>query len=174
MDSMVSIRWPQRDNPLAVFLPLRSLQAQVYRLNELPPFDPRLADHGPAWQVISFNFAANDAQELRVALQPDFHLIAVGIFNSVNNNGGFRAQFFDRQKKRRLADRGLQEALMGGLANGPTLAYYYLREPYAFDQPNAELLVSAQNLEPAANAVQISLYGVARPDWVYGNSLAPK
>ena len=51
---------------------------------------------------------------------------------------------------------------MGG-TQGPVgpAGSFFLREPYRFDEPDSQMLVSITNLELVQNTVQIVFYGVA-------------
>lgn len=164
------------EHPLARMLPFRyRQQIGVYRFGQkIPPHDPRLDDHGPCWEIIDVALASLGNQNVMVATQPDFTVLAVGATASVTapTNGGFRIQFFDVLKERRFATRPVEQANLGGEMQSP--APFFLREPYCFDLPNSQIMVSVQNLESQANTVQVTLFGMARPDWVYGNTLPPR
>lgn len=140
-------------NPLARMLPLREANSQVYRLGEATP--PGLRGYGPTWEVISLVLAGRGTLQVRVNVQRDFHLMALTASSSAA--GGFRAQLYDANKKRRFADRGVNFNNLFG----PTGRALFLREPYRFDQPDSSILCVVQNLDAAANTVQIVLYGVA-------------
>lgn len=140
-------------NPLARMLPLREATNQVYRLGEAVP--PGLRGYGPTWEVISLALAGRGTLQVRLNVQRDFHLMALTASSSAA--GGFRAQLYDANKKRRFADRGVNFSNLFG-ATGRAL---FLREPYEFDQPDSSILCVVQNLDPGANTVQIVLYGVA-------------
>lgn len=146
-----------RQNPLARMLPLQREQMQVYRLGEKNP-PSELKGYGPTWEVVNLVLNARATLQARVNLQRDFHLLAVLTSATSVVNGGFRAQFYDVRKKLRLADRGVQQAQLGGGANSPA----FLREPYRFDLPDSQVLVIAQNLETVTNTIQIVLFGFAR------------
>jgi hypothetical protein len=146
-------------NPLARMLPIQREQFQVYRMGERLPPSGGLHNHAPMWEAISFVLGPLQTAQARVNLQRDFNLLAILISNSSNVAGGFRGQMYDTRKKLRLADRGVQQALMGGnmtALSGP----FFLREPYPFDQPDSQILVQATNLEAVTNTIQIALYGL--------------
>lgn len=148
-------------NPLARMLPLAREQTQVYRLGDSHPPSGILDGHGPTWEAISFVMAAQTTLQARVNVQRDFTLLAIAVSTTSNVNGGFRASLYDTIKQRRLSDRAVQQALMGGdLIVSPTGAFF-LREPYEFDAPDSQILVSVQNLEAVTNTIQIALYGLA-------------
>jgi hypothetical protein len=149
-------------HPLARMLPLQREQVQVYRLGEKNPPVGELDGHGPDWEVVSMILNAGSTLQARVNLQRDYTLMALTVSSSSNVNGGFRAQLYDTKKQRRLADRGVQMALMAGqpTAAAPPSGPFFLREPYKFDQPDSQILVLAQNLEVVTNTIQIVLYGV--------------
>lgn len=143
-------------NPLARMLPLRRAQNEVYRLGErIPPSS--IAGHGPIWEAVTLGLSALGTLQARVNVQRDFTLLAITVSSSSNVSGGFRAQLYDMKKRLRMADRGVQFALIGGPNTGP----FFLREPYRFDIPDSQILVIAQNLEAVANTVQIALFGMA-------------
>jgi hypothetical protein len=148
-------------NPLALMLPLHRLQEQVYRMAERLPPSGGMHDHAPSWECVSMVLAARDTSQVRVNLQRDFHLMAIACGASSIVNGGFRAQFFDTKKQRRLADRGVMFAnIAGSNENGAgATSPSFLREPYVFDQPDSQLLVIVQNMETAQNTIQIAFYG---------------
>lgn len=144
-------------NPLADMLPLKQNQRQVYQFAEIPP---GLEGYQPRWEVANAVVAAQGTIQLKVDLMTDFHLLALYASASVATGlGGFRTQFYDVLKQRRLMDRGLQFPLVGGGARGGA----FLREPYRFDVPKSQLLIILQNMEVAPNTVQLALYGVAAP-----------
>jgi hypothetical protein len=145
-------------------LPIAREQSQVYRLGERVPPSGDLLDHAPTWEAVNVILAQLGTLQARVALQRDFYLMAITVSTSSNVAGGFRAQLYDVMKQVRLADRGIQAALMGGMQGpaGPVGAFW-LREPYRFDEPNSQLLVNVTNLEAVQNTIQIALYGVALP-----------
>jgi len=150
-----SLRGVQQ-NPLARMLPLHFPQRMVYRMAEkLPPSN--LSDHGPSWEVVDLNMAALDTLQVRVNLQRDYHLLAITASSSSVANGGFRAQFYDAKKQRRMMDRGLQFANLAGSSK----AALFLREPDPFPEPDGQILVVVQNFEAVTNNVQIVFYGQA-------------
>ena len=148
-------------NPLARMLPLKSGQSQVYRLGEKRPPSGGLDGHSPSWEVISFVLPANGTSQGRISLQRDFTLMALTCNASVTDHGGFRAQLYDTMKKVRFADRGVLGALIAGAGTvvGAMTSPVFLREPYAFDEPDSQVLVLVQNLEPVVNTIQLVLYG---------------
>lgn len=148
-------------NPLARMLPLKSSQRQVYRLGEKNPPVGGLENHSPSWEVVSFVLAANATSQARISLQRDFTLLALACAGSVTDHGSFRAQFYDTKKKVRFADRGVLSALIAGAGTviGAMTSPFFLREPYAFDEPDSQMLVLVQNLEPVVNTIQIAFYG---------------
>jgi hypothetical protein len=166
----------RHEHPLARMLPFRHRQQLgVYRFGQkIPPHDPRLDDHGPVWEVFDFVLASQDNQNTTLAVQPDFTFIAIGASSTIAApvNGGFRIQLFDVLKARRFATRGVQQGQIGGPMQAP--GPFFLRDPYYFDLPNSQIKISIQNLETQQNKVQVVLYGMARPDWVYGNTLPPR
>jgi hypothetical protein len=145
-------------NPLARMLPLYKYQRQVYRLGEANPPSGHLLDYGPQWVVFDLVLGPLATLQVRATLQQNFTLLGLTVSNSSNVSGGFRAQIYDVPKQRRLQDRGIQQALIGGLASGG----FFLREPYPFDLPNHQVLVLAQNLEAVQNAVQLVMFGMAK------------
>lgn len=154
-------------HPLARMLPLFRLQAQAYRMGEKIPPSGEIADHGPTWEAVNLVLDARSTLQARVNVQRDFTLIALMCSSSVNDNGGFRAQFFDTKKELRFAERNVIQAMIAGSVSpagavrGGFTNPFFLREPYEFDQPDSQILVSAQNLETVTNTIQIVFYGVA-------------
>jgi len=141
-------------HPLARMLPLQREQAQVYRLGErVPPSG--LDGHGPVWEAMSMVLGARGTLQARVNLQRDFHLMSITTSATSNASGAFRAQLYDVKKRLRFADRGVQQALIAGIANSP----FFLREPYPFPESDAQILVVVQNLETVANTIQLCFYG---------------
>lgn len=151
-------------NPLARMLPLSREQSQVYRLGEKRPPAGFIDGHAPVWEAISMVLTSLGTIQARVALQRDFHLLALTASTSVNTAGGFRAQLYDAAKQVRLADRGVPLANLAGSAGpaGP-VAPFFLRDPYRFDDPDSQVLVVITNLEAVQNTVQLVLYGVCLP-----------
>jgi hypothetical protein len=150
-------------HPLARMLPLLKAQMMVYRLGEKYPPIGWLAGHCPTWEAVTLVLAPQSNQQVRVNVQRDFTLLSISVTNSSNVSGGFRAQLYDVKKQLRLADRGVNQALMGGPAFGGARpnGTFFLREPYRFDLPDSQLLIVAQNLETVQNLVQVALYGAA-------------
>src|ERR1700738_5188465 len=141
-------------HPLARMLPLHLYQKQVYRFSE--KFPPGLEDgYGPIWESVPFTLAARQTQQARVNLQREFHLLAVG--GSSGTAGGFRLQFYDQKKKRRLGDRGISFNNLLGPGSSP----FFLREPYAMTEKNAQLLMIVQNQDTVTNTIQVVLYGLS-------------
>jgi len=151
-------------NPLARMLDPFRLQAQVYRLGERHPPSGHLDGFGPTWEAVSMVLAPQGTLQARVNLQREYTLIGLTAATTSNANGGFRAQLYDVKKQVRLADRGVQLALIAGNLGpvGP-IASFLLREPYPFDEPDSQILVVVQNLETVQNSIQLALYGVALP-----------
>jgi len=144
-------------NPLTRMLPLFRPQAAVYHLADKNP--PGLEGYQPRWEVVNAVLAQRDTLQMKVDIMTDFHLLAILGSATTNTVGGFRAQFYDAIKKVRLQDRGVQFAQLGGGSNAP----FFLRAPYAFDQPRSQVLIILQNLETVSNTIQIVLYGLAAP-----------
>jgi hypothetical protein len=143
-------------HPLARMTRLLHPQTQVYRLGEKSPPSGGMAEHAPSWEVVSLVLDPLGTLQARVNLQRDFWLLALATSaTTITAAGGFRAQLYDTIKKVRLADRGILKHLLGGNGSAP----FFLREPYQFDQPNSQLLVTVQNMEAVQNTVQIALYG---------------
>jgi hypothetical protein len=149
-------------HPLARMLPLGREQVQVYRLGERLPPSGEFQGYGPMWEAINMVLQPRSTLQARVNFQRAFTLLSVGSSTSSNVNGGFRAQFYDMKKQRRFADRGVQQAVIGGSLQ-PLPAFddpIFLREPYQFDLPDSQALVLVQNLEIVVNTIQFVLYGV--------------
>jgi len=138
-------------NQLSNLVPLRRTNQQVYQLGMKRQFG--LEGYAPMWECVSFVLPPLGTREARVNLQRDFHLMGmVGSSTSVN---GFRIQMFDVRKKRRFTDRGFGHFnLLGG--QGSVL---FLRRPYRFNEPNAQILVIAQNYDTVTATEQIVLFG---------------
>jgi hypothetical protein len=137
----------------------------VYRLGEKRPPAGELDGYGPMWEAITLALGASGTNtqtlQARVNLQRNFTLLAIACTASSSLVGGFRAQFFDMKKKRRLADRGVMFAnLAGDLVLPLPTGIKFLREPYVFDQPDSQVLVEVTNFEAVANTVQLVLYGL--------------
>lgn len=144
-------------NPFTRMLPVKGWQADVYRMAEKLP--PGLEGYQPRWEIVNAVIPAQQQVQVKVDLMTDFHLLAVLASSSVNNLGGFRAQFFDVLKKIQLTDRGLQQPQIGGNSGAP----FFLRDPYRFDLPRSTMLIRLMNMEVAQNTVQLALFGVAAP-----------
>jgi len=144
-------------HPLARMLPLHRYQDQAYRLGEkIPP--SALDGHGPMWEAITVALNARSTLQVRVNLQRDFTLIAISASSTSSVNGGFRAQFYDKKKGLRFADRNVNQANFAGTVQGSS-SPIFLREPYRFDLPDSHILLNIQNLETVANTAQIVFYG---------------
>jgi hypothetical protein len=148
-------------HPLARMLPIQREQLMVYRLGEKHPPSGHLNDHAPMWEVVTVKLNARGSTRVRVNLQRDFTLVALTASATVNTAlGGFRAQLYDMKKQLRLADRGVMFAnLAGPMGGGGNPGAFFLREPWEFDEPDSQLLVIVQNMETAANTIDIALYG---------------
>lgn len=144
-------------NPLARMLPLFRPQVQTYHLADKNP--PGLEGYQPRWEVVNAVLGSLATLQMKVDIMTDFNLLAILASATTNTVGGFRAQYYDAIKQRKLQDRGLQFTQLGGGARAP----FFLREPYAFDQPRPQMLVQLTNLESATNTVQIVFYGLAAP-----------
>jgi len=151
---------PEFVNPFARFLRMpKGYQAQVYRYAEASP--PGCEGYQPRWEVVNAVLGPQQTIQAKVDLMNDFHILAILASASRNTVGGFRAHVYDKKKNRRIGPgpQGCQFPNLGG----NTAAPFFLREPYAFDLPLSQVLVILQNLEPAANTVQLVLYGLAAP-----------
>lgn len=146
-------------NPYARLLPLGvGSQRKVYRMAETNP--PGLEGYQPRWQVLNAVIGAQQTYQAKVDLPDHFHLLAV--LTSATGEllpGNFRAQFYDVFKKRRIQDRGVQNAQLGG-ASG---AAFFLAEPYEFDIPRSQIKVVMQNLLATPSTVQVAFYGLCAP-----------
>ena len=144
---------------LSRMLPMFRYQSQVYRLGERNPPAGFMAGYGPIWEAVSFVLDPLGSLQARVNLQRSFTLIAITATATVRTAAnGFRVQLFDTKQQLRFADRGVQQPQFAG---GPTAgsAPMFLRDPYAFDAPDSQVLVMVQNLESSQNTVQVVLYG---------------
>ncbi len=144
-------------NPYTRMLPLRGWQADVYRMAEKMP--PGLEGYQPRWEVVNGVILAQQSLNVKIDIMTGFHLMAALASATTNTVGGFRTQFYDAIKKRRIHDRPIQFPNLGGASAAP----FFLREPYPFDLPRSQMLMILQNLETVTNTVQIVLYGVAAP-----------
>ena len=143
-------------HPLARMTRLLHPQQQVYRLGEGAPPIGEMADHAPSWEVVTMILDPQGTLQARVNLQRDYWLLAIATSASVVTAlGGFRMQMYDTLKKVRFADRGILKHNAGGNGSAP----FWLRDPYQFDLPDSQLLVTLQNMETAQNTVQLALYG---------------
>lgn len=158
-----SLRQLRREfvNPLAMMLPLSLDQLQVYRHGELPP---GLEGYQPRWEVVNAVLGARQTVQVKVDLMRGWNLLAVLGSATTNTVGGYRAQIYDVLRRQRLQDRGVQQPNLGGSMGGGALpGGFFLREPYPFDLPAAQMNVILQNLEAVANTIQLAFYGVAAP-----------
>ena len=143
-------------HPLARMLRMLHPQTQVYRLGEKYPPIGGMAAHAPSWEVVTAVLDPQGTSQVRVNLQRDFWLLALATSATViTARGGFRMQFYDTLKKVRFADRMVLKHNVGGNATAP----FWLREPYQFDLPDSQILVTLQNMETVQNTVQLALYG---------------
>jgi len=134
-------------------------QSQVYRYAEKSP--PGCEGYQPRWEVISAALGAQQTIQVKVDLMNDFHILGILASATANTVGGFRAHVYDKAKNRRIGPgpQGCQFPNLGGNTASP----FFLREPYRFDLEGSQALVILQNLEPAANTVQLVLFGLAAP-----------
>jgi hypothetical protein len=143
-------------NPLAKMLPNGSIQAMVYRHGEASP--PGFEGYTPLWETVTFVFTSRQSQQFKLAFHKAFTLFAINASSSVDTVGGFRFQLYDVLRKIKLTDRGVNYANLTGEGENAM----FLREPYEFQGPEAQCLILASNLEPAANTVQLVLYGMGK------------
>ncbi len=146
---------------LGIWLPSRKLASSAF----VPGMRSRQQLRGarPYWYVFDFALGANGTLETRNTCPSDFHLLAVMVSNTVDNQGapapptlpGCRLQVFDSKRKKRLSVIGNNDLNFGGSARNP----FMLRRPYKF-HAGATILMRAQNLKTVANTVQVVLYGV--------------
>jgi hypothetical protein len=145
-------------HPLARMTRLLHPQSQVYRLGESSPPLPFHRPHAPSWEVATAVLDPQGSAQLRVNLQRDFWLFAIAAFSTETEMAGvltFRMQMYDTLKKVRFADRGILNANLGGSGSAP----FWLREPYQFNLPDSQVLVTLQNMSTTQNTVQVALYG---------------
>ena len=149
-------------HPLARMLPMLREQQQVYRLGEKHPPVDDLPTDGPVWEACTFNIGPLTNSQARINLQRAFTLIALSASSSSNAAGGFRLQFLDTKKSLRFFDRPLNFANVAGggnVAPPKPPGYVFLREPWTFDQPDSQILVSVTNFETVQNVIQVVFYG---------------
>ena len=146
-------------NPFVRMLPVAgSAQRGVYRMGDAQP--PGLEGYQPRWQVLNAVLGAQQTIQTTIDLPTDFYLLALLATGSAERLPGlFRAQLYDTLKKVRLQDRGIRNLNLGGAGFSP----FFLREPYHFDLPRSQVKVIMQNMETAANTVQLVLYGMCAP-----------
>lgn len=139
---------------LARLLPLHRYQSQVYRLADKNP--PGLEGYAPMWEQFGTTLGPRQTTQHRFNLQREFHLLALtaGYTTGVPVTG-FRAQLYDQNQKRRMADRGVNWNNL----TGPGSAPFFLRSPYPMISPEAQMLLIVQNQDAITATFQIVLYG---------------
>jgi hypothetical protein len=145
-----------RQNIFGRMLPLARLQVQVYRMAD--GFPPGLEGYAPKWECVSVVLPGKGTQQMRVALEKHFHLLA--FMMSSANAGGARAQLYDPEEKVRFGDRNVTNANLAGGLSSTTTDPFFLREPYLFGGDAPTVLLNVQNMDAAQNAIQIVLYGM--------------
>lgn len=150
-------------NPFAVGESLANWQKSPYLLGEGPmvPIDGGF----PMWVYCEFNtLGALKTGRVRIPMPDNFRLLSYLASASVTTNGGFRVNVYDVNRRLRLTDRPVNAQTLSGAGASPLIQGITVGSrkvsPYAFQESNAQVLITIVNLEPAANLIQFGMYGV--------------
>jgi hypothetical protein len=171
--------------PPAAAAPLRSLTLPRLMNTLLNPFahtgtpsnnqkDPYMLGDGtvipikggfPIWVYCEFNtLGAFKTGRVRIPMPDSFRLLSYFGSASVNTQGGFRVNVYDVNRRLRLTDRPLNFQNLAGTGSSPLFQGSFIGSrqaaPYAFQESNAQVLITVVNLEPNPNIVQFGMYGV--------------
>lgn len=145
-------------NPLIGLLPRGIWQAGVYSHGQ--PNPPGLEGGSPTWVHADFDAMPGfDTQDTGVVLPDDFTLLCW--LARTSQSAGAAVQIYDVNEERWIMDRMLDKRLFSGVpgqASGVGQPLF-LTAPYDFAGTDNQIFVRAINQSPAANDVQVVLYG---------------
>jgi hypothetical protein len=124
-----------------------------------------IKDGFPIWVYCEFNtLGALKTQRVRIPMPDKFRLLSYFGSASVNAVGGFRVNVYDVNRRLRLTDRPINLQTLAGTGNSPLFQGGTIGSrqaaPYAFQESNAQVLITIVNLEPNPNVIQFGMYGV--------------
>ncbi|MGA7791839.1 MAG: hypothetical protein WCA19_02295 [Candidatus Acidiferrales bacterium] len=119
----------------------------------------------PIWVYCEFNtLGAFKTGRVRIPMPDSFRLLSYFGSASVNAFGGFRVNVYDVNRRLRLTDRPLNFQNLAGTGSSPLfmggMTGSRQAAPYAFQETNAQVLITAVNLEPNPNVIQFGMFGV--------------
>jgi hypothetical protein len=119
----------------------------------------------PMWVYTEFNtLGANKTNRVRVQMPESFRLLTYFGSASVVTKGGFRVNVYDLNRRMRLTERPVNLQILAGTGASPLFQGGSLgsrqAQPYAFQDSNAQVLITIVNLEASANLIQFGMYGI--------------
>lgn len=119
----------------------------------------------PMWVYCEFNTLGSfKTGRVRIPMPDSFRLLSYFGSASVNAQGGFRVNVYDVNRRLRLTDRPINFQTVAGTGSSPLfqggMTGSRQAAPYAFQETNAQLLITAVNLEPNPNVIQFGMFGV--------------
>lgn len=119
----------------------------------------------PMWPYCEFNtLGALKTGRVRIAMPDSFRLLSYFGSASVNTKGGFRVNVYDVNRRLRLTDRPLNLQTLAGTGSSPLFQGSTIGSrqaaPYAFQESNAQVMITIVNLESAPNIIQFGFYGI--------------
>jgi len=150
-------------NPLARTGSLANNAKETYVLGDGSTIP--IAGGFPIWVYCEFNtLGALKTGRVRLPMPDSFRLLSYFASASVNTKGGFRVNVYDVNRRLRLTDRPLNVQTLAGNGSSPLFqgATIGSRQaaPYAFQETNAQVLITVVNLESAPNLIQFGMYGI--------------
>lgn len=150
-------------NPFARGESLANFQRNVYVLDEGPIIP--IEGGTPMWVYCEFNTLGSlKTGRTRIPMPDSFRLLSYFGSASVNTKGGFRVNVYDVNRRQRLTDRPVDLQTLAGTGNSPLFQGAELGSrrgyPYAFQDVNAQVLITIVNLEPNPNLIQFGMYGI--------------
>jgi hypothetical protein len=119
----------------------------------------------PVWVYCEFNTLGSlKTGRVRIPMPDSFRLLSYFGSATVNAKGGFRVNVYDVNRRLRLTDRPVNFQDLAGTGSSPLYQGGFTGSrraaPYAFQESNAQALITIVNLEPNANIIQFGMYGV--------------
>lgn len=119
----------------------------------------------PVWVYCEFNTLGSlKTQRVRIPMPENFRLLSYFGSASVNTKGGYRVNVYDVNRRKRLTDRPIDFQTLAGTGSSPLfqggMTGSRQAAPYAFQETNAQALITIVNLEPNPNLIQFGMYGI--------------
>ena len=142
---------------LGVWLPYRKLSSPAYVPNAKARVGLRYKH--PMWYPMQLILAAQDSDNARISVAPNFHLMMVlgqgSAANPADGLGSFQFNLYDDARRQKFSELPMQNSIAAGNAQQP----FILKTPYRFSG-TAPVQAFIQNRALTSNTIYLVLYGV--------------